>query len=129
MAKSKPIVKMESWGLYTQLDKQSKELPKLIRFTDRIPCKLGAEFGYILHIYKARGLKLTFEIDHPPFRRADGEIDPPFTGEEYVRSNDWSFFLGDTPWEPLTDKLGAWRLRVWLDGQLVADRTFTLEQT
>lgn len=121
----KPIVKMESYGLYTPLNKQGKELPKLIRFTDEIPAELGIEFGYILHIRKARGLKLTFQIDHPPFLR-DGQIDPPFTGELYVRSNDWKFFLGDTTWEPLVDKLGPWRIRSWLDGRAVADRTLTL---
>lgn len=116
---------MESWGLYTPLDKGGKELPKLIRFTEEIPCELGIEFGYILHIRHGRGMKLTFQIDHPPFLR-DGEIDPPFTGEEYVRSNDWKFFLGDTTWEPFADKAGGWRIRTWLEGDLVADRTLTL---
>ena len=125
MAKQKPDVKMESWGLYTPLDKGSKVLPKLIRFTDKIPCELGVEFGYILHIRKGRGMKLTFQIDHPPFLR-DGEIDPPFTGEEYVPLNDWKFFLGDTAWEPIEDKEGDWRIRTWIDGDLVADRTLTL---
>jgi hypothetical protein len=125
MHKKKADVKMESRGLYTPLDKGSKELPKLIRFTEEIPCELGVEFGYILHIQHGRGMKLTFQIDHPPFLR-DGETDPPFTGEEYVRSNDWKFFLGDTTWEPIEDKAGEWRIRTWLDGDLVADRTLTL---
>jgi len=126
MAKSKPKVKIKNCGLYTPLENEGKELPKLIRFTDEIPCELGVEFGYILHIRKGRGLKLTFQIDHPPFLRADGEIDPPFTGEVYVRSNDWKFFLGDTVWKPVEDKAGEWRIRTWLDGDLVADRTLTL---
>lgn len=133
MAKQKPDVKIESHGLYTPLEKEGKELPELIRFTDEIPCKPGVEFGYILHIKKARGMKLTFQIDHPPFFRnacpaesLGGEIDPPFTGEEYVRSNDWKFFLGDTPWEPIEDKAGPWRIRSWLDGDPIADRTLTL---
>jgi hypothetical protein len=125
MAKQKPDVKMESWGLYSPLDKGSKELPKLIRFTDKIPCEPDVEFGYILYIRKGRGLKLTFQIDHPPFLR-NGEIDPPFTGEEYIRSNDWKFFLGDTTWEPIDDKAGEWRIRTWIDGDLVADHTLTL---
>ena len=125
MAKQKPDVKIVSCGLYTPLDKQNKELPQLIRFTKEIPCELGVEFGYILHIRKGRGMKLSFQIDHPPFFR-DGEIDPPFTGEEYVRSNDWKFFLGDTTWEPIEDKAGPWRIRSWLDGDLIADETLTL---
>ena len=126
MAKQKADVKIESCGLYTPLDKMGKDLPRLIRFTDEIPCELGVEFGYILHIKKARGMKLTFEIDHPSVTDAQGEVRPPFTGEEYVRSNDWKFFLGDTTWEPIEDKAGPWRIRSWLDGQLIADRTLTL---
>jgi len=145
MAKQKADVKIVSCGLYTPLEKEGKELPKLVHFTDEIPCELGVEFGYILHIRKGRGMKLTFQIDHPPFFRnacpAEGlgdEIDltaaeqgslrvtAPFTGKEYVRSNDWKFFLGDTTWEPIEDKAGPWRIRSWLDGELIADRTLTL---
>lgn len=137
MAKQKADVKIESCGLYTPLDKKGKDLPKLVRFTDEIPCELGVEFGYILHIRRGRGMKLTFQIDPPPFFK-NGEIDltvaeqsslrdtAPFTGELYVRSNDWKFFLGDTTWEPIEDKAGDWRIRTWLDGDLVADRTLTL---
>jgi hypothetical protein len=126
MAKKKAEVRIESCGLYTPLDKGGKDLPKLVRFTDEIPCEPGVEFGYILHIRKGRGMKLTFRIDHPPFVSSDGEPAPPFTGEEYIRSNDWKFFLGDTTWEPIDDKAGDWRIRTWLDGDLVADRTLTL---
>ena len=126
MAKQKPEVKIKSCGLYTPLDKKGKELPKLMRFTEEIPCELGIEFGYILHIRKGRGMKLTFQIDHPPFPLATGEIAPPFTGEEYVRSNDWTFFLGDTTWDPIEDKAGPWRIRSWLNEELIADRTLTL---
>lgn len=126
MPKQKADVKIESCGLYTPLETGGKELPKLIRFTDEIPCELGVEFGYILHIRKGRGMKLTFEIDHPPFTDNEGNIRPPFTGEEYVRSNNWKFFLGDTTWEPIEDKAGPWRIRSWLDGELIAERTLTL---
>jgi len=125
MAKPKPDIKIESYGLYSPLQKEGKDLPKLIRFTEEIPCELGVEFGYILHIRKSRGLKLSFQIDHPPFLH-NGEVAEPFTGEEYIRSNDWKFFLGDTTWEPIEDKAGDWRIRTWIDGDLVADRTLTL---
>lgn len=126
MAKQKPDVKIESCGLYTPLDKQGKDLPKLIRFTEEIPCEPGVEFGYILHIKKARGMKLTFEIDHPSVPDDLGNIRPPFTGGEYVRSNDWKFFLGDTTWEPIENKTGPWRIRSWLNSELIADRTLIL---
>ncbi|MDK2857373.1 MAG: hypothetical protein PWQ29_1745 [Verrucomicrobiota bacterium] len=119
-------MKIESCGLYTPLEKEGRDLPKLIRFTDDIPCGPDVEFGYILHIRKGRGMKLTFQIDHPPFCSTQGEIEPPFNGEVYVRSSDWKFFLGDTIGEPFEDKTGEWRIRTWLDGNLVADHTFTL---
>jgi hypothetical protein len=125
MAKQKPEIKIESCGLYTPLDKKGKALPKLVRFTEEIPCELDVEFGYILHIRKGRGMKLTFQIDHPTFICDEGDPNP-FVGEEYVRESDWKFFLGDTTWEPLEDKAGDWRIRTWLDGDLVADRTLTL---
>jgi len=125
MPKQKPDVKIESYGLYRPLEKKGKALPKLVRFTEEIPCELGVEFGYILHIRNARGLKLAFQIDHPPFLR-DGEIDLPFSGTEHIPLNDWKFFLGDTTWEPIEDKAGEWRIRTWIDGDLVADRTLTL---
>ena len=126
MPKQKPIIKIESCGLYTPLKKEGKDLPKLVRFTEKIPCELGVEFGYILHIRKGRGMKLTFQIDHPPFFDDEGTLRPPFTDELYVRSNDWKFFLGDTIWEPIEDKTGEWRIRSWLNGDLIADRTLTL---
>jgi len=126
MAKQKPDIKIESCGLYTPLEKESKELPKLLRFTDEIPCESGVEFGYILHIRKGRGMKLSFQIDHPPFAGPDGTPAPPFTGGEYVRSNDWKFFIGDTVWNPVEDKAGPWRIRCRLAGEPIADRTLTL---
>lgn len=126
MAKPKTEVKIVSCGLYTPLEKDGKDLPKLVSFTHEIPCEPGVEFGYILHIRKARGLKLSFQIDHPPFTDEEGNVRPPFTDELYVRDNDWKFFLGDTTWEPMDDKEGDWRIRTWLDGNLVADQTLTL---
>lgn len=125
MAKRKPDIRIESCGLYSPLKKTGKELPKLIRFTEEIPCEIGVEFGYILHIRKGRGMKLTFQIDHPPFMH-NGKIAPAFVGEEYIRSNDWKFFIGDTTWEPIEEMAGNWRIRTWINGELAADRTLTL---
>ena len=53
---------------------------------------------------------------------------PPFDGEEYIRSNDWDFYLGDTLWEPLENKVGDWRMTLELDGKIIADKTFTVEE-
>jgi hypothetical protein len=63
----------------------------------------------------ARGGKITFRIEHPPF-----------VGELYVKINDFRFFLSDTVWAPVEDKRGAWRLITWLDGDKVADETLDL---
>jgi hypothetical protein len=55
----------------------------------------------------------------------------PFEGNVYVKDNDWSFYLGDTVWEPIEDKIGNWRMTLSLAGKVIADKTFNLtnEQT
>ena len=126
MAKKKPEIRMVSFGRYTPFDKTTKDLPKILEFTTTIPAELGVEFGYILEIKKSRGEKLSFCIDHPPFCDDSGEIAPPFVGEVHVQSSDWRFFLGDTVWLPLDDKLGKWTLTASLMGKEIARKTFTL---
>jgi hypothetical protein len=90
------------------------------------PARVGIEFGYILNFKKAKGKLISYCIEHPPFLDRNGEVAPSFTGEAYVRANDWSFYLGDTVWEPVEDKLGRWRLITELEGKTVGDETFTL---
>ncbi len=126
MAKPKITYKIETYGIYTGWDKHSKDLPKIKRHTDTIPARVDIEFGYVLSINKAKGKKLAFCIDHPPFCDEEGNVRPPFTGEVYVGANQWQFFLGDTIWEPVHDKVGPWRLTVTLDGKTIADKTFQI---
>lgn len=126
MPKKKPDVTMHSYGLYDGWDRESKDLPNLVKITMEIETALDIEFGYILRIRNARNAKITFLIDHPPFMDSAGNPAPPFEGELYVKTNDFRFFLGDTIWEPVADKRGAWRLVTWLDGQKVADKTLTM---
>jgi hypothetical protein len=126
MAKKKPLVNMHSYGLYDGWNRESKELPGLIKITTEIPAALEVEFGYILRIQHARNGKITFRIEHPPFKDSRGETAPAFTGELYVKTNDFRFFLGDTVWAPVEDKRGDWRLITWLDGKQVADKTLQL---
>ena len=128
MAKPKTTWKMTSWGIYTAWDRESKELPEVKEFTQKIPAEPGVEFGYILQIKKGKGKQIRFRIDHPPFWDDSGQPAPSFTGEVYIRSNEWSFFLGDTIWEPVHDKCGPWRLIAELDGEIMADKTFELVQ-
>jgi len=117
---------MLSWGLYTAWDREDKALPQIKDFTEEITATPGVEFGYILQIKKARGKQIQFTIEHPPFLDEEGHLTPAFTGDVYVRSNEWQFFLGDTVWEPVADKCGAWRLIIALDGENIADKTFTI---
>ncbi len=124
MAKPKTQCKRISYGIYTAWDRESKALPKILEFTRSIPARIDIEFGTILNIKKAKGKQLHFCIHHPPFLDKTGNVAPPFTGTEYVRSNDWHFFLGDTIWAPVRDKMGTWRLTVELDNQTVADESF-----
>ena len=126
MAKKDPEVTMRSYGIYTPFDRESDELPHIVEFTTTIPARVGVEFGYILEIRKARGSRITFRIEHPPFENDSGEVAPPFEGEQYVRTPEWRFFLGDTVWEPPGDKVGTWTLTTWLDGEQVARRSFEL---
>ncbi|VGO12695.1 hypothetical protein PDESU_01249 [Pontiella desulfatans] len=126
MAKKKPDVSMHSHGLYDGWDRESKDLPNLVKITTEIETALDVEFGYILRIRNARNSKITFRIEHPPFKGPGGGIAPPFVGELYVKTNDFRFFLGDTIWAPVEDKRGEWRLITWLDGEKVADKTLTM---
>ena len=129
MARKKPSWKILSCGIHSHWDKSSKDLPKLKKFTWEIPARLNIEFGYVLNIKQARGKKLEFIIEHPDFiDDKTGELAPPFSGEMYVRSNDWDFFLGDTLWSPIEDKVGTWTLITKLDGEILIRKRFTIKE-
>ncbi len=124
MAKTKFICQQLNYGIYEHWDRDARELPKIREFTTKIPARLDIEFGFILNIKKGKGKLLSFCIDHPPFLDASGNPAAPFTGDEYIRTNDWNFYLGDTLWDPIEDKLGPWRMTVEIEGQIVGDVTF-----
>lgn len=117
---------MHSYGQYEGWNHDSKNLPRLVKITTQVETTLDVEFGYILRIRNARNSKITFRIEHPPFKNDDGETALPFDGEIYVKINDFRFFLGDTIWAPVEDKRGEWRLITWLDGEKVADKKLAL---
>jgi Domain of unknown function (DUF3859) len=126
MAKKKPDIRMVSYGVYTPFDAAGTDLPRVVDFTTRIPARVGIEFGYILRIRKARGEKLHFTIEHPPFVEDSGQVAPPFTGEVYVRTSDYQFFLGDSVWEPVDDKMGTWVLTTRLRDEEIARKAFEI---
>ncbi len=126
VARRKAQVEIYTYGLYEGWDRESKDLPTLVKMTTEVEAALDVEFGYVLRIRNARNSKIEFRIEHPPFKDPSGHTAPPFIGELYVKTNDYRFFLGDTIWAPVGDKRGPWRLMTWLDGTLVADKTIQL---
>ena len=87
---------------------------------------VDVEFGMVVNIVGAKNMPLDFCIDHPGIRDDQGKVRRPFDGTVYVKTNDWDFYLGDTIWEPIEDKLGKWRMTIELDGKLAAEKTFEL---
>ncbi|MCE4563720.1 DUF3859 domain-containing protein [Maribellus sp. CM-23] len=127
MAKRRPTFKIYSYGEYSKWDRESREIPKVLDFTTEIEASIGTEFGYVLHIKNGKGESVQFRIDHPPFLDEKEQVTPPFTGEQFVRTNDFEFYLGDCIWEPLEDKKGKWELTTWYQGKIVANKIFNLK--
>jgi len=117
---------MRTYGVYARWDSKSKELPRFRACTTRIRAEIDVEFGFVVNVKGAKNRELTYCIDHPGILDADGTTRAPFKGIVYVKTNDWDFYLGDTIWEPVSDKLGNWRMTLELDGKIVADKTFEL---
>ena len=128
-AKRKPEVRVRSYGVYSKWDTHSKQLPKFIEPTLRIPAKVDIEFGFVVNIKRAKNRVLTYCIEHPGILDEAGEVRLPFDGEVYVKTNDWDFYLGDTIWLPLDDKLGAWRMWIAFDDEILVEKTFHIEPT
>lgn len=129
MAKRSPVVEMVSYGIYKEWDSRSKELPKIIDFTTKIPADEEIEFGYIVNIKKAKGEVIEFCIDHPGVKGKKGQILEPFTGEMHIGSNDWDFYLGDTiqlldPIDGFESNIGKWRMTIQLGNKVISDKTF-----
>ena len=127
MSKRRPEFRIYSYGEYTPWDRESRDIPKILGFSTEINAAIGTEFGYVLQIKNGKGETLEFQIDHPPFKNENGELAPPFTGEQFIRTNDFQFYLGDCIWEPLEDKLGKWELTTFYKGQVVAHKIFNLK--
>lgn len=126
LSKQKPEVSVRSFGIYTKWDEASKELPKVLEFATRVRAEVDIEFGMVVNIRKAKNQTVRYCIYHPDIPDEHGKPRPPFDGEVYVRDNDWDFFLGDTIWEPIANKLGEWRMTIELGGRIVAEKVFVV---
>jgi hypothetical protein len=124
--KTTPEVEIVSYGKYANWVRESKHLPELVELTEEVKAEVGVEFGMIIEIFKAKGRYLDFVIDHPPFHDEHGNIALPFEGSYQIRSNPFSFFLGDTIWEPVEDKKGPWTMSVFMDDVELASKTILL---
>lgn len=120
------IVKMESYGLYAKWSNRCKELPTFLKFTDTLPLRIESEFGFILHIKGAKGLSVEYVVEHPRIIDEKGAVMPTFTGSIPIRDNDSRVYVGDTLWEPLSDKKGQWRVIAKLQGVTYGDKCFTV---
>lgn len=128
MPKRKPEVRMKSYGIYTQWNSDTKELPRILKFTTTVEATIDVEFGFVVNIKGAKNRELDFCIDHPGILDADGNPRPPFDGTVYVKTNDWNFYLGDTVWPPIDDKIGTWKMTLDLDGIQIAEKSFVVHQ-
>ena len=126
MAKRKPEIRLKSYGIYTKWDSDAKELPRIQEFTTRVEAIVDVEFGFVVNIKGAKNSELDFCIDHPGILDAEGNRRQPFDGTVFVRTNDWDFYLGDTIWEPIQDKLGKWKMTLELKGEIIAEKSFEL---
>jgi len=126
MAKKKPVIKVQTYGIHSKWDAKSKALPKILTFTLDIPALIDIEFGLIINVKNARGQKAFYRIEHPGIYDDEGQVRPPFTGEAHITNNDWSFYLGDTIWAPIDDKCGSWRMTIELNDQIIANKTFNV---
>lgn len=126
MKRKNPSFKIYSYGGYSTWDRESKAIPKILDFKTDIKASAGTEFGYVLHIRQGKGETLTFKIDHPPFTNESGETVPPFTGEQFISTNDFMFYIGDCINEPLEKYLGEWVITTYYRGKIIASKTFNL---
>jgi hypothetical protein len=126
MKRRKPVFTMFSYGEYETWDRNSKKIPKIRNIGTEIKAETGTEFGYVLRIKNGKGTMLSFKIDHPPFTGETGKVVPPFKGEQFIRTNDYEFYLGDCVWDPPENKMGIWELTTYFEGKVVAFKKFIL---
>jgi len=127
---AKPTIQhtIVSYGIYDKWEAREKKLPKVIQFTLNVPANIDIEFGFIINIKKGKGKKVRYCIYHPNITDDNGKIRAPFSGDIYINDNNWLFYLGDTIWEPLHDKLGDWRMTIECDKKIIADKTFVISE-
>ena len=105
MAKRKPEIRMRTFGIYTKWESAARTLPKISEVTTKVTAVVDVEFGFIVNVTGGKNQEMYYCIDHPGILDDQGKRRPPFDGTVYIKTNDWDFYLGDTIWEPINDKL------------------------
>lgn len=126
MAKRAPTFTLKNYGIYQSWDTKGKGLPKIKTVTEYIPAIIDIEFGLTIGVSNAKGVILNWCIDHPQITDKRGREMAPFTGKEYVKTNDWSFYLGDTIWAPVEDKVGPWHIYIEYEDSIIIEKTFEI---
>jgi len=124
MAKSSPIFSILHYGIYEQWEHKGRGLPKIQKVTSNIPAIIDIEFGISINVKRGKGITLSWCIEHPEISDKRGRLMAPFEGREYVRNNDWTFYLGDTIWAPEHDKVGLWRMYIQYESRIIAEQGF-----
>ncbi len=126
MPRRKPFIKIFNFGRYTTWNKTSRELPKILEYTQTIEAINGNEFGIIIDVKDAKSKVLDFVIKHPPIKDDNGNLLPQFKGHLFVKTHNTQFFVGDGIWLPVEDKVGAWEVLVYMDGKLEVSKKFEI---
>jgi hypothetical protein len=132
MVNTRAQFSVESYGIYKGWQDNGKTLPKIQSCTLLVPATVDTEFGLIICAQKAKGETIDWTIAHPDIPDKKGRttprIMPPFTGTQYIRNNNWQFYLGDSIWLPEADKIGEWHMFIEHNNKVVAEKTFEVSE-
>ena len=126
MPNRKPEITIANYGRYTTWNKKSREMPKLLQYTNTIEAIEGHEFGIIINVDNAKGEVLEFIIKHPPIKNDKGYLLPQFKGKLYVNTIHTQFFVGDGIWLPVNDKIGEWEILIYLKERIIVSKKFRI---
>ena len=119
-------VELISYGLYAKWSNSCDELPRFLKYSDKIPARIEAEFGFTLLITNGKGKNVDYIVKHPKISDENGNIEPPFLGSVPIRKSPFTVYLGETLWEPLEEKIGTWEIIAKIDGQVMAKKKFLI---
>ena len=124
MRKNTPIFTLKHYGIYQTWENKGRNLPKIQTVCTHVPATIDIEFGITIGVFNGKGKRIDWCIDHPQITDKKGRKMAPFTGCEFIKTNDWDFYLGDTIWAPEQDKVGDWHIYIEYNDEIVIEQTF-----